>query len=67
MTVKELISFLETQPQHLVVAYRRCSEQVLLDVADITVADLCEARADGWIESKRPDKPNKPYLLFPGN
>ena len=67
MNVSELIKFLETQPQDLPVAYRICSEQELLEAEHIHVAELCEPRADGWIQNKRPDMPYKKYLVFPGN
>jgi len=67
MTVAELIEFLQKQPQNLQVAYRCCSEQVLLDADEITVKDMCEPRPDGWIHDKRPDKPTQTYLLLPGN
>lgn len=67
MTVKELIEFLETQPQHLDVAYHICSEQQLLDKSDIRVVELCEPRNDGWVADKRPDQPTRTYLLFPGD
>lgn len=67
MRVKELIEFLKTQPQELQVAYRCCSEQVLLKPDDIYVTALCEPREDGWIQNRRPDKPTQDYLLFPGN
>lgn len=67
MNVKELIKFLEAQPQELEVAYRCCSEQCLLDTNWIEVKDLCEPRPDGWIQDKREDKPTRKYLVFPGN
>jgi hypothetical protein len=67
MTVKELIDLLLTYPQDLPVAYSIYSEQCLLEADDITVADLCRARPDGWIQNKRPDMPTQQYLLFPGN
>lgn len=67
MTVKELIAFLSTQPQELEVAYRRYSEQCLLDPKGIELVELGEARPDGWVPDARPDKPTKAYLLFPGN
>lgn len=67
MTVAELIEHLKTVPQDLPVAYRRYSEQCLLDVTDIYVDTLCEARADGWVANARPDKPTIDYLIFPGN
>lgn len=67
MTVAEFIAFLQTQPPHLPVAYQCCSEQCLLDPADIGIFEGCEPRADGWIQDKRPDKPTQEYLLLPGN
>ena len=67
MTVAELITFLQAQPQGLLVAYRCYSEQVLLETAGIVVEELCEPRPDGWIQDKRPDMPTQTYLVFPGN
>lgn len=34
---------------------------------DIDIFEACEPRNDGWIESKRPDKPAQKYLMFPGS
>lgn len=67
MTVAELIAYLETQPQDIQVAYRCFSEQALLEADEIKIIEACEARNDGWIQDKRPDKPTQRYLLFPGN
>lgn len=67
MTVADLIEFLHTQPQDLQVAYAKYSEQVLLRADEITIAEKCEPRADGWIQDERPDKPKQTYLLLPGN
>lgn len=67
MTVGELIGLLATYQKDLPVAYRMCSEQVLLEAKDIEVVDLCHPRPDGWIQDKRPDMPTQQYLLFPGN
>ena len=67
MTVAELIQFLQTQPQDLQVAYLRYSEQLLLDAKEIEVIECSLARADGWIQNKRPDQPSLKYLMFPGN
>ena len=67
MTVAELIAFLQTQPQELQVAYRCCSEQVLLEAKEIEIAEKCPPRPDGWIQDKRPDKSTQTYLLLPGN
>jgi hypothetical protein len=67
MVVADLIEYLLKQPQDLPVAFRCYSEQLLLDFVDIDIEELCEPRADGWIENKRPDKPCVKYLVFPGN
>lgn len=67
MTVAEMIAFLQTQPQELQVAYRCCSEQVLLEADEIKIAEKCQPRPDGWIQDKRPDKLTQMYLLLPGN
>lgn len=67
MTVKELIEFLQTQPQDIQVAYGLYSEQILLKVADISIFEGCEPRPDGWVHDKRPDMTTQTYLLFPGN
>ena len=67
MTVEALIAFLQTKPPHLICAYRRYSEQSILNVEDIKIDEACVARPDGWIENKRPDKTTQKYLLFPGN
>jgi hypothetical protein len=67
MTVKELIKLLQTYPSTLLVAYKCCSEQNLLEADEIKVIEACDPRYDGWIQNERPDMPKKPYLLFPGN
>lgn len=67
MTVGQLIEFLQTQPQDLLVAYRLFSEQCLLKVSDIVVEEKCLPRPDGWVQNKRPDMPRQEYLIFPGN
>jgi hypothetical protein len=67
MTVRELIEFLQTQPQDMLVAYQIYSENCLLEVKDITIERCCEPRADGWVANPRPDKPTRDYLMFPGN
>jgi hypothetical protein len=66
MNVKELIEFLQQQPQELPVAYVCCSEQCMLETDDIGIEELCEAREDGWVANYRPDKATIPYLVFPG-
>jgi hypothetical protein len=67
MTVAKLIAFLETQPQHLPVAYCRYSEMLLLEADDIKVMKACPPRPDGWVHHQRPDVPARKYLVFPGN
>lgn len=67
MTVKELIDLLQTHPANLLVGYRCYSEQVLLEAKDIEVVEACDPRHDGWIQDKRPDRPVRQYLMFPGN
>ena len=66
ITVSDLIEFLQTQPQDILVAYKCCSEQALLELDEIEIIALCEPGTDGWIQNKRPDKPTQNYLLFPG-
>lgn len=65
--VKDLISFLQTQDAEMPVAIEMYSEQCLLELDGIRVEELCDPRNDGWIQNKRPDKPSRPYLIFPGN
>lgn len=67
ITVADLIQFLQTKPPALPVAYRKHSEQLLLELDDIATEALCEPRTDGWIHDARPDKPTRDYLVFPGN
>ena len=67
LTVSELIAVLQEMPQHLPVAFKCCSEQVLLRKSELEIVDACLPRPDGWIQDKRPDKPTTQYLLFPGN
>ena len=67
MTVKDLIEFLQKQPQDIRVSYSCCSEQVLMELKEIEVVDLCIARDDGWVQDYRTDKETEKYLVFPGN
>lgn len=67
MTVAQLIEFLKAQPQDLLVAYKCCSEQILLERVDIKIQRLCAPRPDGWLQNARPDMPCQDYLVFPGN
>lgn len=67
MQVKDLINILKEYPQDLYVAYRCCSENVMLEREKLEINELCAKRADGWVANARPDKPTKKYLVFPGN
>ena len=67
MTVADLVTFLQKQPQDLPVAFRICSEQAILEHQDIVVKHLSLPRPDGWVENARPDRPTQAYLVFPGN
>lgn len=67
MKVSELIKFLKKQPQDLLVVYQCFSEQCLLEEEDISIEEYGEPRDDGWVHDKRPDKPSRKYLSFPGN
>lgn len=66
MTVAELISFLQTQPQSYQVAYKCYSEQCLLRLEDIETREFGVARPDGWVPDLR-GNPAQMYVLFPGN
>lgn len=66
-TVAELVKYLQTFPPETPVAYEMFSEQVLLQLKDIKVKQLCELREDGWLQNARPDRENKTYIVFPGN
>ncbi len=67
MNVRELIEFLQRQPQDLLVAYQLYSEQALLEDKDMHVRELGEVRPDGWVPNRRDDMPTRTYLVFPGN
>jgi hypothetical protein len=67
MTVRELIKYLLTLDQDMIVAHRMFSEQCELNIDEIAVVDLCYPRSDGWIQNARPDMPTRKYLLLPGN
>lgn len=67
MIVAELIEFLKTQDQTLPVVYTAMSDQSLLEINDIYVADLCLSRPDGHVQNYRKDKLTTKYLVFPGN
>lgn len=67
MTVRELIAFLQKQPQDILVTYQQCSENVLLEEKHISTYEACAPRPDGWVQNARPDMPTQTYLSFPGN
>ena len=67
MNVEQLVAFLKTQPQDLQVIFECYSEFRLLEEGEILVREASIARQDGWVHSKRPDKPSQVYLVFPGN
>lgn len=67
MTVAELITYLQTQPQDLTVAFRCYSEAAVLETHEIDIEEASIPRADGWIQMYRPDKTTQTYLMFPGN
>ncbi len=67
MTVSELIDFLRTQQQDMLVAIERYSEYCVIEAKDIELMELCKPRPDGWIHSLRPDAETQTYLVFPGN
>jgi len=67
ITVGDLVSHLLTLPQHLLVAYRCCSENVLLEISDLELEECQPPRPDGWVGDARPDRERQTYLLFPGN
>lgn len=70
MTVKQLIEFLQTQDQNLVIGYEIYSEHQLMELEQIEVKELQPARPDGWIHDvwgAEPKLPTEKYLIFPGN
>ena len=67
MTVADLVAYLQKQPQQLTVVYKCYSEYDTLEAKDISIEYLCEQRPDGWVHSRRSDKRNQQYLVFPGN
>jgi hypothetical protein len=67
LTVAKLIEFLQTQPQDILVTFRACSEQCLLELDDMYIGEGCKPRPDGWVQDKRPDMVAQQYLHFPGN
>lgn len=64
LTVRELIAFLQTQPQDLPVAYSLYSEYCLLEADKIEIVSHCLPRPDGWVQCRRPDMPTQDYLIL---
>jgi hypothetical protein len=67
MKVKELIAFLQTQPQDVPVAFCQYSDYTAMEIEHIVLQDLQSARVDGYVGAARPDKPTEKWLVFPGN
>ena len=67
MKVSDLIEYLQTQPQHLTVVYRCCSEPSVLQADEIKIKKLCAERPDGWVQNLRDDSLTREYLVLPGN
>lgn len=67
VTVADLIAYLKKLPKDLPVAYERYSEQCLLALDEIYLAEKCLPRPDGWVQHARPDMPTQKYLILPGN
>jgi len=67
VTVAQLIEYLQKQPQEALVAYACYSDQRLLNLDEIELAQGCFSRPDGWVQNARPDMPSTTYVLFPGN
>lgn len=67
MQVHELITYLQSQPQHLTVIYGLFSEHCMLAPDDIRIAEFLPPRPDGWVQSARPGEPLQKYLVLPGN
>ena len=68
MKVKELIKYLEAQPQELDVIYRFCSEYKVMKPTDIEVTKQQPARVDGHVHDSWTDDKlaTVEYLTFPG-
>ena len=63
-TVADLIAYLQTKPQDMVVIHSEHSEYVVLELSSVYTQDLCTPREDGWVHSYRPDKPHQTYLVL---
>ena len=66
-TVQDLIVHLQSFPADLPIAFNLYSELCLLELKEIGIQEHCIPRTDGWVARKRPDKPFRQYLVFPGN
>lgn len=62
MKVYELIEALKDMPQDLEIVIPKYSENCTFDKEDLELVELCEARPDGWVHDKRPDKTVYEYL-----
>jgi hypothetical protein len=67
MTVVELIEFLKTHPQDMPILFRQYSDYTELRADQIGVEEHQVPRGDGYVGSKRPDRPSQKFLVFPGN
>jgi hypothetical protein len=63
-TVADLIAYLQTKPQDMVVIHSEHSEYVVLDLGQCSIENLCVAREDGWVQNYRPDMPTQQYLAL---
>jgi hypothetical protein len=66
MNVRQLVAFLQTQNQDMLVATPVYSEHCALETEHMEVIELCEARPDGWVHNKRTDKIAISYLVIGG-
>lgn len=67
MTVAQLIELLQAHDPNALVAYHRYSEWCLMEPREVCAGAACEPRPDGWVQARRPDLPQVPYVFFPGN
>ena len=64
MKVSELIELLKNYPQDLSVVVPMYSDQIELEKKHVVLEQYCSPRNDGWVESKRPDKPCYNYVYI---
>lgn len=67
MTVAELITLLQAQPQDLEVAYECRDLLHRLEPGDIVVRGASEMDPYGWAALDDPGPPARQYLVLPGN